>query len=273
MDINELVNKYIKNGYDVTDAQSKVCQDLILLKIGKSKYARNVTIKGGVVMHTISNDLRRATRDLDLDFIKYSLENSSIEKFIESLNQVENSIHLTISAPIEELNHQDYKGKRVYLLLNDSKNNTIETKLDIGIHKYFDLLQENYYFDFDILDSGVSLLINSLEQIIVEKLKSLLKFGINSTRYKDIFDLYYLINNHQLDKEKLINYIRVLILNDTKVKQETINEINDRIVNILNNEKFQNKLKNARSNWIDISIDIVCDELIKYFKTLDLITV
>lgn len=145
--------------------------------------------------------------------------------------------------------------------------------MDIGIHKYFDLLQENYYFDFDILDSGVSLLINSLEQIIVEKLKSLLKFGINSTRYKDIFDLYYLINNHQLDKEKLINYIRVLILNDAKVKQETINEINDRIVNILNNKKFQNKLKNARSNWIDISIDIVCDELIKYFKTLDLITI
>lgn len=114
MDINELVNEYIKNGYDVTDAQSKVCQDLILLKIGKSKYARNVTIKGVVVMHTISNDLRRATRDLDLDFIKYSLENSSIEKFIESLNQVENSIHFTISASIEDLNHQDYKGKRVY---------------------------------------------------------------------------------------------------------------------------------------------------------------
>lgn len=34
-----------------------------------------------------------------------------------------------------------------------------------------------------MLDKSVSLLINSKEQIIVEKLKSLLKFGITPTRY------------------------------------------------------------------------------------------
>lgn len=34
-------------------------------------------------MHSISKDLRRATRDMDLDFIKYSLEDNSIIRFIE----------------------------------------------------------------------------------------------------------------------------------------------------------------------------------------------
>lgn len=56
-------------------------------------------------------------------------------------------------------------------------------KLDIGVHKYFDMEQDEYYFDFNIIDESVSLLINSKEQIIVEKLKSLLKFGITSTRF------------------------------------------------------------------------------------------
>ena len=64
-----------------------------------------------------------------------------------------------------------------------------KTKLDIGVHKYFELEQDEYIFDFDIFDGSVSLLINSPEQIVCEKLKSLLKFGIRSTRYKDIFDL------------------------------------------------------------------------------------
>ena len=50
--------------------------------------------------------------------------------------------------------------------------------------------QDEYFFDFSIIDKSVSLLINSKEQIIVEKLKSLLKFGITSTRFKDIFDFY-----------------------------------------------------------------------------------
>lgn len=56
-------------GYKNADAVAKVAQDIILLKISKSRFNKNVTIKGGVVMHSISNDLRRATRDLDLDFI------------------------------------------------------------------------------------------------------------------------------------------------------------------------------------------------------------
>ena len=47
-------------------------QDIILSKISKSKFENNITIKGGVVMHSISNSVCRATRDLD--FIKYSLE-------------------------------------------------------------------------------------------------------------------------------------------------------------------------------------------------------
>ena len=33
---------------------------------------------------------------------------------------------------------------------------------------------------------------NTYEQSFIEKLRSLLKFGANSRRYKDIFDMYYL---------------------------------------------------------------------------------
>lgn len=87
MNINKLVNNYLEQGYELADAGSKVCQDLILYKIGKSKYAHNITIKGGVVVHNISKSKRRATRDLDLDFIKYSLDDNSIIKFIAELNE------------------------------------------------------------------------------------------------------------------------------------------------------------------------------------------
>ena len=38
-------------------------------------------------------------------------------------------------------------------------------------------------------DEGATLLKNTYEQSFVEKLRSLLKFGANSRRYKDIFDI------------------------------------------------------------------------------------
>ena len=82
MDLKEMRQRYINEGYDFLDASAKVCQDILLAKISKSALNRNITIKGGVVMHNISKDSRRATRDLDLDFIKYSLDDKSIKNFI-----------------------------------------------------------------------------------------------------------------------------------------------------------------------------------------------
>ena len=83
MEIYEAVNKYINAGYSEDDAIPKVCQDIVLLKIGKCRYSKNITVKGGVVMHNISKDIRRATRDIDIYFIKYSLEDKSIFKDIQ----------------------------------------------------------------------------------------------------------------------------------------------------------------------------------------------
>lgn len=46
MHIEELVTSYLKNGYVIIDAESKVCQDIILLKIANSRFSKNITIKG-----------------------------------------------------------------------------------------------------------------------------------------------------------------------------------------------------------------------------------
>ena len=193
MNIEELVHDYLKAGYGIIDAESKVCQDIILLKIANSRFSKNITIKGGVVIHSISNDLRRATRDLDLDFIKYSLEDSSIKRFIEELSNIEDGIKIEIDGNIKELHHQDYDGKRVNIELSDEHQNKLKTKLDIGVHKQFDIEQDEYCFDLGIINKNANLLINSKEQIFVEKIKSLLKLGFRSTRYKDLFDFYYCV--------------------------------------------------------------------------------
>ena len=58
MYIYEAVRQYIESGYSEDDAIPKVAQDIILLKIGNSKYRKNITVKGGVVMHNISKNMR-----------------------------------------------------------------------------------------------------------------------------------------------------------------------------------------------------------------------
>lgn len=59
--IKEMIRQANEDGYVDDNAEAKVCQDVVLKAISESTLSRNVTIKGGVVMRSISKDARRAT--------------------------------------------------------------------------------------------------------------------------------------------------------------------------------------------------------------------
>lgn len=219
-------------------------------------------------MHSISKDLRRATRDMDLDFIKYSLEDNSIIRFIEELSNVDDGIKIEIDGEIKELHHQDYDGKRVNIELFDKYGNKLKTKLDIGVHKLLDIKQDEYCFDLSIINQNANLLINSKEQIFVEKIKSLLKLGFRSTRYKDLFDFYYLINRTELDKEKLMNCFNILIFKDETMRENNIKDVVNRLQMTFNSNAYRNHLSNPKNNWLDITVDDAIMSVLKYIKSL-----
>lgn len=143
------------------------------------------------------------------------------------------------------------------------------TKLDIGVHKLFELEQEEYCFSFDLYENSAKLLINSMEQIFTEKLKSLLKLGFRSKRYKDLFDFYYLIENNKLNKEKLMNSIDILIFKDETMRENTIRDIIDRMKGTLNSKIYRNNLNNPKVNWLDISIEETIDIVLAYISSIE----
>ena len=132
---------YLDEGFTDINAVSKVCQDIILLKISKYNMSDKVTIKGGVVMMQLSKDKRRATQDLNIDFIRYSLDDKAIETFIEKLS--DKDIRIKITAPIKKLHPQDYDGKRVFIEITDNFGSSFPAKLDIGVHKDMNIKQMN----------------------------------------------------------------------------------------------------------------------------------
>lgn len=197
-------------------------------------------------MYGLSNDKRRATSDLD--FIKYSLADESIKVFIDTLNLVNDGIKVYVDGDIQELHHQDYNGKRVNVILKDENNFSVSAKLDIGVHKNFDIKQDKYCFNLDAINECATLIINSKEQIICEKIKSLLRFGIRTTRYKDIFDIYYLINKTDVNKDGLLNIINILIIEDTVMRENSIHDIIKNLNHTLNNKVFKQILSDAKNN-------------------------
>ena len=252
-DLDKLAKAVRNEGYSEVNAEARVCQDVILKAISMSSLNRNVTIKGGVVMRSITGDARRATQDMDFDFIRYSLSEESIRRFIDNLNCID-GIKIEITGDIEELSQQEYRGKRVYVNISDDTGHVFMSKIDLGVHKNVQIEQDEYGFDLCMDDVGASLLINSKEQIFVEKLRSLLRFGPVSTRYKDIFDMYYLTD--YVDRERLVKCLNIYIFDDSGMKETNMTEIIRRVDITFNNRLYRRNIERAaRANWLDVSVD------------------
>ena len=261
--IESEIQKTKLEGFKEEDATAKVCQDIIINAISRSSLSENVTIKGGVVMRSISHNARRTTQDIDIDFIRYSLADDSIKHFVEKLNNID-GLKIELYGKLEELKQQDYHGKRAYIKITDSFGFEVTSKVDLGVHKHLDIKQDEFCFDIALQDDGVSLLINSKEQMFTEKFRSILKFGTRSTRYKDIFDLYWL--SSQLNKEELLHCFDIYIFSDSGMKENSIEDIQRRIGKVLENQDFRKLVSGSKKNWLDTEDDQACDGLLEFLN-------
>ena len=268
MNLYEEIEKIKTQGYSEENAQSKLGQDIVLKAISDSGMARNATIKGGVVMRSISNNSRRATQDLDLDFIRYSISDDSITRFVEKLNCID-GLTIKLDGKIIELNHQDYKGKRIFISVSDAEGTTISLKMDLGVHNDLSIEQEEYAFDVGFQEDAVSLLINSPAQMITEKLKSMVRFGSRNTRYKDVFDICYL--SERVKMEQLTICIQKYIFDDDTLRNvSSMSDVIKRIDRMFSNPGYLNELNRSGKNWLEISTDDALKRDLDFIKSIPL---
>lgn len=267
INIQKLTEQAIASGYNGANASAKVCQDIVLKALEVGTLRSKVTIKGGVVMRSKTNNVRRATQDLDIDFIKYPLTDEAIDIFISKLNCIE-GIVITRLGKIEELKQQDYSGKRVFILLEDEDGNQVRSKIDLGVHNRIELKQEEYCFDIAFNDEGASLLINSEEQMFAEKLRSLLKFGPLSTRFKDVYDMYYLKDT--VNEVELMSAIQIYIFDDVSMKEKDVKGIAKRLRFTFDDKNYIKHLDKTDKRWLDDDIKVITDGLLSFINGIDI---
>lgn len=265
MKILEQVKLLKEQGYDEGDAEARLWQDVMIQAIASSSFSKTVTVKGGVVMRSLSKNVRRATRDLDIDFIRYSLKDEAIEQFIQDIDCLE-SIHIRRTGEIEELHQQDYNGKRVHIEISDQYGQSIISKIDLGVHKDMTIQQEEYCFDINFSEKGVCVYINSKEQMFTEKLCSLLKFGPYSTRYKDIYDMYYL--SQHLDGNKLLYCFQQYIFTNVGMKEDNIEDICRRVSKVFHNDRYRRRLATSETNWINVELSTALQTIEEFLHGL-----
>lgn len=266
MNFAEIRDAYIDSGLSYERASARACQDAFIMMLSSSDFRGKVTFKGGIVMQQVSGDRRRATQDIDVDFMRYSISDESIASFIAKLNSSNAEYSVDISGPIEELKHQDYCGKRVLVVFSDAVGNSIRAKLDIGVHRNLELEQRIISFDVAGFDGEVALLANSNEQLIAEKMRSLLRLGSRSTRFKDVFDIYYLLVVNEVDGEKLDRCMEALVFQDDRIRERCWQDVSNRLERVFSDRRFVRNLSLAKNNWLDLPVGKVLHELLAQVK-------
>ena len=140
--------------------------------------------------------------------------------------------------------------------------NQVKSKIDLGVHNRFELEQEEYCFDIAYDDEGASLLINSDEQMLVEKLRSLLRFGPLSTRFKDVYDMYYL--KDFINMTKLKPALDTYIFNDDTMREKQGKDILKRLKFTFSDKIYVQSLDKSDKRWIDDDITMIIEGLLEF---------
>lgn len=264
--IKDIVKKYSNGNTLKHDADNLACQEIILSKIATSKQKEKVTLKGGIVLYNLSKGARPVTKDIDFDLIRTSIDNESLKLFVKKLNSINDGIAVKIQGEIEPLHQENYKGARINIVLIDKNKDKLFFKLDIGVHTYSAIEQEQLLFSFNNINQS-TLQVNPPEQIFSEKLFSLANLGALSHRYKDVYDMYYLIKENILNHNKVKEYIN-LYLNNSKRQPNDISTLYQKIDETLNDEAFIKDTVESESRWIDDDYDVIKDTILDYVYTI-----
>ena len=116
------------------------------------------------------------------------------------------------------------------------------------------------------MENNITFLANPVEQIIVEKLMPIVKFRELSGRYKDVFDIYWLITNKDISKDLLKLCMNRNIFKDANVSNLSL--LVEMLKEVFNSKIYINGAQKS-NNWLDIDIKIIFESIIDYFETIE----
>ncbi|MCX5775865.1 MAG: nucleotidyl transferase AbiEii/AbiGii toxin family protein [Firmicutes bacterium] len=246
--------------------QVKICQEIFLAKAKDVGADSWFSLKGGITLYELTHGDRGFTRDIDFDMIHYSISEAQIRKFFKEVNQSKlfSNIKLEIVGQIEELHHAHYQGKNVKVDFIDNTGTVFSLSFDIGVSTHEVLVPTMQQFHLIANQSNVSLRIDPPEQMIVEKLSGFLKFGARSTRTKDIYDIYWLLTNQNINRNLLIELMTSYLTISHLFKD--LGASIDKLVALFRLKSFGRKLSVTR-NWLEVSHQEVCDTVVDWLMS------
>ena len=213
--------------------------ECFLARLSLSEYRDKFVVKGGMLIAAIVGLDTRATMDLDTTLRNLPLTEEKITEAILSICGVNREDDVAFKMKSIELIRKDdiYGG---YCVRLEAIYDTVITPLSIDISTGDVITPEAVSYEFGgIFDERVRIDLwgYNIETVIAEKVETILRRGVFSTRPRDYYDVYILGTTQKYDKNVLKEAIKA-----TAEHRGSTEQIAD-VKGILNQIEDSNELK------------------------------
>ena len=197
-----LKNKAKESGRSYQLCLQLFCQEEFLRRLGKSKYAENLVLKGGLFLYSLTDFDSRVT--VDVDFLLRQIPNTpeQLKGILEEVIAIQTGNDF-VTFEIKDITPiavaKKYAGMGASMVAH-IKNTRTPFGIDFGVGDIIVPKQEKRKIPTQLNDF-VSPIINtySIETTVAEKIDAILSLMEFSSRMKDYYDIYYLASKFDFD--------------------------------------------------------------------------
>ncbi len=206
-----LKNKAAESGRSYQLCLQLFCQEELLRRLEKSKYAENLVLKGGLFLYSLTGFDSRVT--VDVDFLLRQIPNTpeQLRGILEEIIAVHTGNDFVIFeikdvAPIAVA--KKYAGIGASIIAR-IKNTRTPFTIDFGVGDVIVPKQKKRQIPTQLPEfESPTVNTYSVETTVAEKLDAILSLMEFSSRMKDYYDIYYIANKFDFDGEVLTEALR-----------------------------------------------------------------
>lgn len=239
----------------------------LLVRLSVSEYKEKFVLKGGMLVAAIVGLDNRATMDMDITLKNLPLTPEAIRGALKDVCDIafDDGVKFEIGA-ISPIREDDiYGGYRVML---NTRFDTLLTPLSIDVSTGDAITPYAVQYNFsEIFDDEKSykLWAYNIETVMAEKVETILRRGVFTTRPRDFYDIYILTTTQKFDKAVFADALKA-----TANHRGTIQQISD-VPSILYNIEESQELKTMWDKYrkqFAYAADIEYGQVMAVLKTL-----
>lgn len=198
----------------------------LLERISISKYKDNFILKGGMLISAMLGIDSRTTMDMDTTIKGFALtEENIINILTEICNiQIDDNVNLQLKKVNLIRETDEYGGYRATFEAKYNNEMPVIMKIDITTGDQITYKEIEYSFNLMLEDRRIKIWSYNVETLVAEKFETIISRNIATTRIRDYYDVYMLMNTQ---RKNIDDKILKDAITSTAKHRETTEKIED----------------------------------------------